>query len=489
MNKIKLVPVCHNLIVDTETPISLFMKLEHLNPAYLLESVEGGERVGRYSFIGLNPILTFKFQNNRGVLKNTLTNRKIILNGKPMEIIEEIINGFQLEQPEDYPPFFGGLVGYLGYEFIHHYENITKSSDKAESRIPECYLMLCSTVLIYDHVQQSVKLVVLIEDKKSEHKKAAKMLKRIEKSLKKSVFSLLTNNLNKVAAVSNFTKKQFTHSVLKAKEYIKAGDIFQVVLSQRFQVPLTQSPFSVYRNLRNLNPSPYLFFLNFDQVKIIGSSPEMLVKVQEGMVETRPIAGTRPRGKNQNEDDQLAKELLADNKENAEHLMLVDLGRNDIGKVSATGSVDVSQFMEIEKYSHVMHIVSSVKGKLAAGKSVGDAIKSCFPAGTVSGAPKIRAMEIIDELEPTSRGVYAGAILYFGLNGNLDSCIAIRTIVIKDKFAYVQAGAGIVYDSCPETEYLETCNKAKAMLLALGAEIQEERGDEHRNDGVEKLSC
>jgi anthranilate synthase component 1 len=500
MREIRLIPVCHNLVADTETPISLFMKLEQLNPVYLLESVEGGERVGRYSFIGLNPLLTFRYHRGKAVISNKRTGEKQLLTGLPMELIEQTLAGFKLDQPEDYPPFFGGLVGYLGYEFIHYYENIKNESTKEKSDLPDCYLVLSSTVLIYDHVQQSLRVVVLIEDTEEEHHQAQQMIREIENLLEQPVKAGRSRIEKKVKAKSNLTKKQFIDKVIKAKEYIKSGDIFQVVLSQRFQVPLRQSPFTVYRNLRNLNPSPYLFYLSFEELKIIGSSPEMLVKVNNGELETRPIAGTRPRGKNIEEDARLEQELLANEKEKAEHIMLVDLGRNDLGKIAATGSVRVTQLMEVEKYSHVMHIVSSIKGRLAQSNSPGEALISCFPAGTVSGAPKVRAMEIIEELEPTNRGVYAGAILYFGLTGNLDSCIAIRTIVIKDNCAFIQAGAGIVYDSCPEAEYLETCNKAKVLLLALGAEAgvglseeeielkNEMRGVEEAHDRLKKLS-
>jgi anthranilate synthase component 1 len=501
--------MCHNLAADTETPISLFMKLEKLNPVYLLESVEGGERVGRYSFIGLDPFLTFKYYRGKAVIFNKRTGTQQVATGPPMELIEQTLAGFKLDQPEDYPPFFGGLVGYLGYEFIHYYENIKHKKVKNETAtenttekedLPDCYLVLSSTVLIYDHVRQSLRVVILIEDTAKERYQAQEKLKQIEHLLEQPVLALKNRLENRVRAKSNLTKSQFIDKVKKAKEYIKAGDIFQVVLSQQFQVPLRQPPFTVYRNLRSLNPSPYLFYLSFAELKIIGSSPEMLVKVNHGELETRPIAGTRPRGKNNEEDARLAEDLLANEKEKAEHVMLVDLGRNDLGKVAATGSVEVSQFMEVEKYSHVMHLVSSVKGKLAQGISPGEALISCFPAGTVSGAPKVRALEIIEELEPTGRGVYAGAILYYGLTGNLDSCIAIRTIVTKGDSAYVQAGAGIVYDSCPEAEYLETCNKAKALLLALGAETGAEiskdewelnnelRGAEEADDRLEKLS-
>ena len=487
MSRTKLMPIFEKILVDTETPISIFMKLAHLEPAYLLESVEQGEWVGRYSFIGIDPILSVKHNKGKNTINFLNSNQEQVIAGGPIEALQSLMASYELISSDDFPPFFGGLVGYLGYEFIHYYERVTKHNQGKKTTkledIPECYLVFCQTVLIYDHVQQCIRVVYLAEEDDSSRLAALQKINEIKELIANHLgkVSITSTPQTKVSATPNMSKVDFKAKVAQAKEYIKSGDIFQVVLSQQFKAPVTADPFTIYRRLRSLNPSPYLFFLNFPEFKIIGSSPEMLIKVENSLLETRPIAGTRPRGKNSMLDDQLADDLLKDEKEKAEHLMLVDLGRNDIGRVAEIGSVKLTQFMEIEKYSHVMHLVSVVQGKLAKEKSAGDAIKSCFPAGTVSGAPKIRAMEIIDELEPTKRGVYAGAILYFGLTGNLDSCIAIRTIVLKDDSAYVQAGAGIVNDSCAESEYWETVNKAKVLLMALGAELEEERGAEDEN--------
>lgn len=472
-----LIPVYHEIPVDMETPISIFLKVcEGRKNNFLLESVEGGESLARYSFIGLDPFLKFSYSQGKGSIVEG--EQTTVIEGPPLGLLKEIIQRYHAPQLENLPRFYGGAVGYFGYDLVRYVEELPYLAQD-DLDVPDCFFLLTETVLIFDHVRHSLKVVINTRPDSDNY--AEKYQEALDKI--KEVIRLLAARLpfsrpqteqkpELPGFKSNMTKEEFTQKVLRAKEYIRQGDIFQVVLSQRFALPVIREPFAIYRSLRTINPAPYLYFLNFEDNTIIGSSPEMLIRVEDGLLETRPIAGTRPRGSNLVQDREYELELLADTKEKAEHLMLVDLGRNDVGRVAQPGTVKLTSFMEVERYSHVMHLVSIVQGSLRAERNAFDALEACFPAGTVSGAPKVRAMEIIEELEPTRRAVYAGAIGYFGFTGNLDTCITIRTIMIKGNTAYVQAGAGIVADSDPEREYQETINKAMALLKIL--QLQEE---------------
>ncbi|MDT3700062.1 MAG: anthranilate synthase component I [Thermincola sp.] len=464
-----LIPVYTELFVDMDTPISIFKKVCKGQYTYLLESVEGGENLARYSFIGLEPFVRYQCRNGHGIIEDSSGIKEV--DGDPLSTLQGIMDNYQAPKIDGLPRFYGGAVGYFGYDLIKYVEEIPEAAAD-DLDLPDCHFILTRLVLIFDHVKHKVKIVVNTEpggEPAKVYEDAMKRINAVKKLVQQSQTSVNTggNAVVNTKFISNMTKEEFMAKVEKAKEYIRAGDIFQVVLSQRLTMPLNGDPFDIYRNLRTVNPAPYLYYLNFGGTVIIGSSPEMLIRVEDGMVQTCPIAGTRPRGQNKEEDRKLEKELLADEKETAEHLMLVDLGRNDVGRVSEFGSVEVKDFMQIERYSHVMHIVSNVFGRLKKSCTAYDALKACFPAGTVSGAPKVRAMEIIEELEPTRRGVYAGAIGYFGFTGNMDTCITIRTILVHNGKTYVQAGAGIVADSDPEKEYDETINKAKALLETL----------------------
>jgi anthranilate synthase component 1 len=511
-----ITPVWEELLVDLETPISIFMKAAAGDYTYLLESVEGGEQLARYSFMGFDPLVVFQARGTTITIETG--GRTTVEDGVPLKRLWEMMADLRVGPVPDEPRFFGGAVGYFGYDLVRHYERLPETTAD-DLELPDCFFILTRVVLIYDHVRHTLKIVALVPkngDPAAAYSEALAVIERVKRRIalahpldpasgaavpdqgprraprpegtrgasRARVPDSSLSLLGEVAAnqpggemparnpasgspVSNVTKEEFMGSVRRAKEYIEAGDIIQVVLSQRFQQEIGADPLDVYRRLRSLNPSPYMYYLHFGSVRIVGSSPEMLVRVEQGTVETRPIAGTRRRGGSQAEDGALARELRADPKECAEHLMLVDLGRNDLGRVCEYGSVKVSRLMEIERYSHVMHLASVVRGKLNAGRDAYDALASCFPAGTLSGAPKIRAMEIIEELEPARRGPYGGAIGYLSFNGNLDACITIRTIVIKGGTAYIQAGAGIVADSDPEQEYEESLRKAEVLLQAL----------------------
>jgi len=472
-----IIPVWEDIVVDLETPISIFKKAAFGDYTYLLESVEGGEQVARYSFIGFDPFLTFKSRGR--MIEIEAQGRKRIETGEPLGKLKEIMAGLQVGAIQDQPRFCGGAVGYFGYDLVRHHEQLPLLAAD-DLGLPDCFFILTRVVLIYDHVRHNLKIVALIpcrSNPAAAYEEAVATIERVKDRIRSGLPAGKGTNhpsgaektllSSPAGAVANITRDQFISKVRRAKEYIKAGDVFQVVLSQRFQREIRVHPFDVYRVLRSINPSPYMYYLNFQDLQMVGSSPEMLVRVEAGRAETHPIAGTRPRGDCRNTDEALARELNADPKERAEHLMLVDLGRNDLGRVCEYGTVKVTRFMEIERYSHVMHLVSTVDGRLPPERDAYDALRACFPAGTVSGAPKIRAMEIIEELEPTRRGPYAGAVGYLSFDGNLDSCITIRTIVVKGGLAFVQSGAGIVADSDPETEYEETFNKAEALLKAL----------------------
>ena len=470
-----LIPVYKQIYTDFETPLSAFKKIDDKKNSYLLESVEAGERIGRYSFLGSNPQVVMESKGNKMRI-NTGSRRRTYDVKDPIKEIAAFMKQFRFVPVDGLPIFCGGLVGYIGYDVIRFIEDIPDAC-KDDLRTPDIKLMLTDTIIIFDHFDHTIKIVSnahvsdsSVKAGRAAYRQATKKIDAIIDKLKrplKVTMPQLEGIEARIDFRSNVKKQEFKKAVTKAKEYIKAGDIIQVVLSQRFTTDFKSDPLNVYRALRSINPSPYMFYLSFDDLKLVGSSPEIMVRCEGDVAQIRPIAGTRPRGKGMAQDRKLEKELLKDPKERAEHLMLVDLGRNDLGRVCDHGSVKVSEFMVIERYSHVMHIVSDCVGKLSRGKSIYELLKASFPAGTVAGAPKVRAMEIIDELETARRGPYAGCVGYFSFSGNLDTCITIRTILIKDGKAHVQAGAGLVADSVPEKEYNETVNKAKAMLKAV----------------------
>jgi len=455
-----LVPIYREIVADLETPVSAFLKINQGGYSFLLESVEGGQRLARYSFIGTEPytVLTTQAEDK--------TN--------PLPLIAEELNKYKIVSVSGLPRFCGGAVGYLAYETTTRFEELP-SPDNDPLELPESLFMFVDTMLVFDHVTHKIKVlshVHLDGDIEKAYQKAVdkidNLVARLNQPLQLSQhIKPTTGSISTYKLSSNFSREAFETSVLKIKQYITAGEAIQVVLSQRLAQRTDIAPFEIYRALRTINPSPYMFFLDFTDFHIIGASPEILVRVEDGKVMTRPLAGTRPRGKTPAEDNMLEQELRSDEKECAEHIMLVDLGRNDIGRVSEPGTVEVSDLMDVERYSHVMHLVTHVQGKLRHDMTAFDALQACFPAGTVSGAPKIRAMEIIAELESEKRGLYAGAAGYFSFSGNMDMAIAIRTMVMKKNIAYVQAGGGIVYDSVPEREYEESMNKARALLKAI----------------------
>ena len=465
------VPVCKELVADLLTPGSAFLKIaEHSDYAFLLESVEGGEHVGRYSFLGKDPFLILRGKHGQTVIEKA----GITSTGEQpfVDTLRDLMNSFQSPFVPGLPRFTGGAVGYLGYDTAAWFEPTAARADADTSDRDDAGFMLFDTVLAFDHVQHRILLIANArisgdQDLKSLYQFACAKIAFLEGELERALSLKRTTGGEALNLVSNFSQEAYESIVRKAKEYIAAGDIYQVVLSQRFEAEVGVDAFTVYRALRHVNPSPYMFFIRMGDRSIVGSSPEMLVRVEGRHAVTHPIAGTRPRGKTDEEDVRLAEELKRSEKEKAEHVMLVDLGRNDIGRVCDYGTVRVSKFMALERYSHVMHLVSVVEGQLAEGRDRLDALVSCFPAGTVSGAPKVRAMQIINELEPTRRGLYAGAVGYLDFAGNLDFCIAIRSILMEGGKAYIQAGAGIVADSNPTAEYEETKDKARAMLRAL----------------------
>lgn len=483
------VPVYTELSADLDTPVSVFLKMKGTSPAFLLESVERGVQVGRYSFIGANPSQIFTATSDSASIRRGKEIQKLTLNDKrdayptkgtarrapadPLHVLKNLLYSQPVVALPELPLFYGGAVGYLSYDMVRFFEKLPPFR-RDELGLPECSFMITDSLVIFDHVQNSMKIVALSQPTSNPslgYKEAVEKISSIHSSLQAPIaqeaYIEPYPDKARVPCSSNFTQSEFEKKVLAAKEYVLSGDAFQVVLSQRLQRTTTASPFSVYRALRRLNPSPYMFYLDFLDFQLIGSSPEMLVRLQGKTAETRPIAGTRPRGKNEEEDKALVEELLADPKERAEHIMLVDLGRNDLGRVCEPGSVRVTLNMGIEKYSHVIHIVSSVEGKLLQEQDSFDFIRASFPAGTVTGAPKIRAMEIINELEGLKRGPYAGAVGYFGFGGNMDTCITIRTIVMKGNRVYFQGGAGIVADSQPEKEYQESLNKIEVLRKAV----------------------
>ncbi len=491
------VPVYRRLVSDALTPVQAFKRIDHSQAACLFESVIGGEKVGRYSFLASDPFLTIEARGNQVTVsrvsdqpEKTATDGNIewdikeIRSENPLEVLRDSVQEMKVADVEELPPFIGGAIGYAGYDTVRYVERLPDAPED-DRKLPDLWFALYDHMIVFDHVQKTVIVLTLADV----HDKS-------EKALSQS-FSEATARVNaivdqldqpsgdlRLADVdisgdlslnydSNLSQNQFEASVRKCVEYIRAGDIFQVVISQRLETELQVPPFELYRTLRVVNPSPFMFYLRTPETTLVGSSPEVMVRVIDRTVTVRPLAGTRPRGETEAEDEQLAEELLDDPKERAEHVMLVDLGRNDVGRVAEYGTVEISDVMVIERYSHVMHITSNVNGELREGCDSFDALAACLPAGTVSGAPKVRAMEIIDELEPNRRGPYAGAVGYIDFAGNMETCIALRTVVVQDGTAYVQAGAGIVADSVPETEYQETLNKARGLLKSI--EITQKR--------------
>ncbi len=473
-----LIPIHKTIVSDLDTPLTLFAKVgTDKRHCFLFESMEGGEKWGRYSFIGFDPLLTFSstdaavtttsYYDGYADKKQTEVN--------PLDALRAVLEQFEAAEDESLPKFCGGAVGFLGYDMVRFMEELPAKN--AKKNMVDSSFMVPRVVLVHDSFKQTVTVVCWApagEEKEDElqYREATEKIDMVINQLRSPVpqsFHRLSSNgcKEKHHFTPNMEKAAFHTMVDKAREYIKAGDIIQVVLSQRFHAKTQMDPLLLYRALRHINPSPYLFFLKLDNLVQIGSSPEILVRKEEEVIELRPIAGTRKRGATPEEDLALEKELLADPKETAEHLMLVDLGRNDVGRIAKDGTVEVTDLLVVERYSHVMHIVSGVKGIIADDKNQFDVIKACFPAGTVSGAPKIRAMEIIDELEPDGRGPYAGAVGYFGFSGNMDFCITIRTFILEDDNLWIQAGAGVVYDSDPEKEYQETINKSMGLRRAV----------------------
>ena len=454
-----LIPVYREIVADIETPVSAYQKMQKSGGSFLFESVEGGEHIGRYSFLGSHPRKVIRVDKAGG--------------GDPLQAVEKEMAQFKPVAVPGLPRFTGGAVGFLGYEYIHEVERSVPKPASDDLRTPVLCFMITDTILIFDRVSQTMKIVANARIDGKPEAAYASACARVDEIVHELQQPLASRALEfrkdapEIHVASNMTPERYADMIGKAEEFIRAGDIIQVVLAQRFQAKIKASALDVYRALRSVNPSPYMFLLDLGGFQLVGASPEVHVRCEEGKVEIRPIAGTRWRGKTPEEDARLEKELLADEKERAEHLMLVDLARNDIGRVCDFGSVRVPEFMVIEKYSHVMHIVSGVEGHLQAGRSSYDLMRATFPAGTVSGAPKIRAMQIISELEQTQRGPYAGAVGYFSFNGNVDSCITLRTALLKDGMAYVQAGGGIVADSDASYEFQETVNKSKAMVKAI----------------------
>ena len=458
-----LIPIYREINADLETPVSVYLKIARDKYSFLLESVEGGERQARFSFIGCDPYKVI--ETGKGTINGEVD---------PLNLIETELGKYKAYPSEDLPRFLGGAVGYLSYDTIRYFEPRINLPDYDPIGIPESILLLTDTVIVFDHIRHVIKVVSHVRTDGNIQEKYNEAVNKIEiilKDLSKSLSVQKNDYDNNSKFVSetkvNFELPQYSEIIEKCRDYIIAGDVIQVVVSKRTSKTTQAHPFNIYRSLRKLNPSPYMYYLNFGEFNIIGASPEALVRVEDGYIYSYPLAGTSPRGDTNDQDKEFEDKLLADEKERAEHIMLVDLARNDVGRVAKTGSVEVVDLMRIVKYSHVMHIESEVRGILKDDCTIYDALRSCLPAGTLSGAPKVRAMEIIYEMENAKRGPYGGAIGYFSFNGNMDTAIPIRTIVYKDNTAYIQAGGGIVFDSEPQSEYQETINKASAPLRAV----------------------
>ena len=488
-----LIPVYRDYLADMETPVSVYGKVASGRHSFLLESVEGGERLARYSFIGTEPRLVATLRDGSATVTHADGTTETTSFTDPLVYVRDLLAPYRPVALPDMPRFVGGVVGYLAYECARYFERLPVPP-RDDLQLPDAVLMLADSLVVFDHVRHRMRVLAHADvdahggDVDAAWRAAVARVDALASRLetpaspspRRAALTVAGGRGPAISAVpegvhSTFTRDGYEAAVERARSYVAAGDLIQVVPSQRLSRPVNAAPLTVYRALRAVNPSPYMYFLNLDEMQIAGASPEMLVQVEDGVVRTRPIAGTRPRGADQATDDANAADLLADEKERAEHVMLVDLGRNDIGRISKTGTVRVTDLMVIERYSHVMHIVSQVEGQLRDDCDAYDALRACFPAGTVSGAPKIRAMEVIAELEPCRRGTYAGCVGYFSFGGNLDTAITIRTMVLKDGVAHVQSGGGVVYDSSPAAEYQETLNKAAALLRAL--DLADQLGD------------
>ena len=475
----RLVPVYRRLVADSLTPVSAFHKLDSGACACLFESVVGGEKVGRYSFLTADPFLQIELRGPRITVVSTNGTEQFD-SPDPLTELERRVESFKAVHLPELPPFTGGAIGYAGYDVVRYTERLPNPPHD-DRNLPDLAFAFYDRMVVFDHINKTIVVVAMARLDQSEpavayrdaQRRVDAMVERLSSGADLPPIDIDTSGPPSIAYKSNRTQDEYQRAVERCVEYIRAGDIFQVVLSQRLEVEIHSAPLDIYRALRVVNPSPFMFYLRTPSATLVGSSPEVMVRVVDGLVTVRPLAGTRPRGRTEEEDRRLAEELLADPKERAEHVMLVDLGRNDVGRVARFRSVEVTDIMAIERYSHVMHITTNVSGRLAEGKDAFDALRACLPAGTVSGAPKVRAMQIIDELEPHRRGPYAGAVGYIDYGGNMDTCIALRTIVVQGSKAYVQAGAGIVADSNPAAEYQETLNKARGPLKAI--EIAERR--------------
>ncbi|HRE98994.1 MAG TPA: anthranilate synthase component I [Pirellulaceae bacterium] len=483
----RLVPVCRTLVADSLTPVSAFRRLDRGGAAGLFESVIGGEKVGRYSFVAFEPYRTIRADRNRVTITDAAGERSFEA-PDPLDELRRLVAAESMAHPADLPPFAGGAIGFAGYDVVRYVEHLPNAPTD-DRGLPDLYFGFFDRMVVFDHVAKKLIVVALarIEPGSDPHAAFDEACRRLDEIVDRlrqptdrlDIVELEAGEPLELPVTSNVTPERFRQTVRDCVEYIRAGDIFQVVVSQRLQTPIDCDPFEIYRTLRAVNPSPFMFYLRTPAVTLVGSSPEIMCRVVDRRVTVRPLAGTRRRGATEAEDLRLEQELLADPKERAEHVMLVDLGRNDVGRVAEFGSVELPDVMVVERYSHVMHISSTVNGRLRDDRDAFDALAASLPAGTVSGAPKVRAMEIIDEFETTRRGPYAGAVGYVDFAGNMDTCIALRTIVVSGSTAYVQAGAGIVADSDPESEYQETLNKARGMLRAI--ELAERR---HRARGV-----
>jgi len=467
------IPLSREVLADLDTPLSAYLKLADAPYSYLFESVQGGEKWGRYSMIGLPCRTIVRVRDKDIVVEQDGQVIETAQANDPLAWIEQFQTRYRVAETDSLPKFNGGLVGYFGYDTVRYVESrLNKAPESDPLECPDILLMVSDELVVFDNLSGRLYLIVHADpNTENAYRIAQQRLDELTQTLRQTAMNFQQDKVHKQVNEedfqSGFTQQGFTDAVEKAKQYINDGDIMQVVLSQRLTIPYSAPPIDLYRALRTLNPSPYMFYMHLDDFYVVGSSPEILVRMEDQEVTVRPIAGTRPRGKNEEEDIALEQDLLSDPKELAEHLMLIDLGRNDVGRVSKTGTVELTDKMVIERYSHVMHIVSNVTGQVLDDMSAIDALRATFPAGTVSGAPKVRAMEIIDELEPVKRGVYAGAVGYLSWSGNMDTAIAIRTAVIKNDLLHIQAGAGIVYDSVPEMEWKETMNKARAIFRAV----------------------
>jgi anthranilate synthase component I len=471
-----LIPVYKEILADLDTPVSAYMKISGGEYSFLLESIEGGEKWARYCFLGCDPSVVVSTKGrNLTVTKNGKSEKSEITTGSPLSAVKEILSHYQPVAVEGLPRFSGGAVGFVSYDMVRFFEELPEETID-DLDVPDSQFIVTDTMLVFDNVSQTIKIVsnAFVEggDLAEVYEQTLRKISALEEKLKAPLARGTSSDVGESSALSfdsNMKEEDHKQAVNRIKEYIQEGDAIQVVFSQRLKFSISRNPFDIYRALRTINPSPYMYYLKFGELQVVGSSPEVLVRLEEDKVEVRPIAGTRKRGANEKEDQALEQDLLSDEKELAEHIMLVDLGRNDVGRVAEINSVEVNERFTIERYSHVMHIVSNVRGKLKKGLDCFDVLEAAFPAGTLSGAPKIRAMEIIEELEPTRRGLYGGAVGYVSFNGNMDMAIAIRTLLVKGQTAYLGVGGGIVADSIPKSEFEETMNKGRALLKAIEA--------------------